>query len=48
MSNLSLVLDLYYTDERARAVSVASQAIVESLRKIYGAGRLADELLGRR
>jgi hypothetical protein len=40
----SLVLDLVYTEERARAVSVASQAILEALRKIYGATELADEI----
>jgi len=33
-----------YTDEQARAVSVHSEAIVETLRKIYGARALADEL----
>ncbi len=33
-----------YTDEQARAVSVHSEAIIEALRKIYGAGALADEL----
>lgn len=40
----SLVLDFVYTDERARAVSVHSSAIVEALRKVYGATALADEL----
>ena len=33
----SLVLDFIYTDEQARAVSVASQGIVEALRKVYEA-----------
>jgi hypothetical protein len=40
----SLVLDYVYTDERARALAVHSAAIVEALRKVYDAGKLADEL----
>ncbi len=40
----SLVLDYAYSDAQARAVSVHSSAIQEALRKIYGAGALADEL----
>ena len=43
----SLVLDFAYTEVQARAVSVNSQAIIESLRKVYDAGPLADELLGK-
>jgi hypothetical protein len=35
-----------YTDKQARAVSVDSRAILEALRKIYGANALADELAG--
>jgi hypothetical protein len=42
-----LVLDIEYTDEQARAVSVDSRGIVEALRKVCGAGPLADELSGR-
>ena len=34
-----------YDDRQARAVSVHSKAIIESLRKIYGMEALADELM---
>ncbi|MCX5639034.1 MAG: S46 family peptidase [Planctomycetota bacterium] len=44
----SLVLDFAYTDVQARAVSVNSQAIVEALRKVYDAGELADEIVGKK
>ena len=44
----SLVADFYYTEVQGRAVSVHSQGIIESLRKIYDAGALADELQGKR
>lgn len=40
----SLVLDFIYTQDQARATSVHSAAIVEALRKVYGAKELADEL----
>jgi hypothetical protein len=43
----SLVLDFVYTDVQARAVSVNCQAIIEALQKVYDAGPLADELLGK-
>ena len=42
----SLVLDLSYSEEKARAVSVASQAITEMLRTVYGMNALADEIEG--
>ena len=40
----SLVWDYVYTDKVGRAVAVHSGAIPEALRKVYDAGRLADEL----
>lgn len=43
----SLVLDYAFTEDQARAVSVHSSAIVEALRKVYGARALADELTGK-
>jgi hypothetical protein len=42
------VLDFAYTDVQARAISVNSQAVVEALRKVYGARELADELIGKK
>ncbi|MBA4065826.1 MAG: serine protease [Isosphaera sp.] len=44
----SLVLDVIFDQEQARAVSVDSRGIVEALRKVYDAGELADELAGKR
>ncbi|MDR3763021.1 MAG: S46 family peptidase [Acidobacteriota bacterium] len=41
----SLPWDFAYEDRIGRAVSVDSRAILEALRKIYGAAPLADELL---
>ena len=43
----SLVLDFIYTEKQARAVSVHSASILEALRKVYRADRLADELGGQ-
>jgi len=43
----SLVLDFVYTDERARATSVDSRAIIESLRSVYDTGDLVRELTGK-
>lgn len=40
----SLTADYFYSDEVARAVSVHSSAVLESLRKVYDASILADEL----
>jgi nicotinamide mononucleotide adenylyltransferase len=44
----SLAWNFAYSDKQARAVSVDSRGIQEALRKIYGAGALADELMGSR
>jgi hypothetical protein len=42
----SLVGDFVYDETANRAVSVHSGAMIEALRKLYGAGKLADELQG--
>jgi len=42
----TLVWNTAYTDRVARTVAVDSRAIIESLRKIYGADKLADEIQG--
>ncbi len=42
----SLPWNFAYSDVQGRAVSVDSRGIQESLRKIYGATALADELMG--
>lgn len=44
----SLVLNFYYDDREARAVSVDSRGVIEALRKIYGADGLANELTGEK
>lgn len=43
----SLVLDYVYDDVQARATSVDSRGIIESLRKVFDAGPLADEITGK-
>lgn len=42
----SLAGDFVYDGEKNRAVAVHSAAMIEALRKLYGAGVLADELEG--
>ena len=41
----SLIWDIAYTDEQARAVAVDTRSILEALRKVYNAGPLVDEIL---
>ena len=42
-----LVRNFVYTDHQARHISVHSRAIMESLRNLYGAEKLASELVPR-
>ncbi len=44
----SLVLDFVYTEKQARALAVHSRGIIEALRKVYEANKLADELTGKK
>ena len=41
----SMVLDIAYEERMARSISVAGSAIIESLRNVYEAPELADELV---
>jgi hypothetical protein len=41
----SLVLDYIYTEDQARAIAVHSSGILETLRKIYQANALVNELM---
>jgi hypothetical protein len=43
----SLDADFRYTEDQCRAVCVHSSGIIETLRKVYGARSLADELLAK-
>ena len=43
----SLVWDFVYTERQGRALAVHAAAIEETLRKLYDAAPLADELLGK-
>ncbi len=43
----SLVLDIAYTEQQARAVSVDTRAMIEALKKVYDAEPLAEEILRR-
>jgi len=43
----SLVLDIAYEEEQARAVSVDSRAIEAALRRVYAMPELANELTGK-
>ncbi len=40
----SLTADFNYTEEQSRSVSVHIAAVLEALRKVYGAESLANEI----
>ena len=44
----SLAADFAYTETQARAVAVHSRGIIESLRQVYDAAALADEITGKK
>jgi hypothetical protein len=44
----SLVGDFVYDDTANRTVAVTTNGMTEALRKLYGAGKLVDELVGSR
>ncbi len=44
----SLVWDFVYDSAQGRATAVHSEALIEALRRVYGAGALADELTGKK
>ena len=44
----SLVADFAYTETQARAVAVDSRGIIAALRKVYEAGTLAEEIMGKK
>ena len=44
---LGLAWDYYFDDGQGRAVSVDARAILEALRKVYGADALVRELVNR-
>ena len=44
----SMAGDFVYDGTRNRAVAVHSAGMIEGLRKLYGAGSLADELEGKK
>jgi hypothetical protein len=43
-----LVRNFVYTDEQARHISVHSRGILEAMRRVYDAGPLVEELIGKR